>query len=238
MLHSIQHVCGQSVWSVSPPPPSTLFHSLQKARSCEATALYQGDGRGRGTLRCVAGACRSKRACNWSFSWSFTWSAVGRSRAVIEAAKSTLKTCLLMARLFLVVWNMSCCGGRVTSRWRLVGQHFCLTTPEWIMCFSSLWKTQCSMCHRWWVGSDTACSMLMPNTLAVLGLVGQSKRILKSPRIRSLPRRRLQLSWNSAMNSQLVTGDGGGGGGGGGRGEADGTVRRNVHGQEQWVWPE
>ena len=103
------------LWTVSPERSHCLSarrFSCFKARSCEATALYHGDNRRWGTLRCVSGACRSKRAR----SWSFNWPAVDWSRVVTKVDTSALKASLSMARMFLVVWNTDCCLGREISR--------------------------------------------------------------------------------------------------------------------------
>ena len=71
----------------------------------------------------------------------------------------------------------------------------------------------------------------MSKILALLGLVGQSKCMLKSPRIRSLPWWRLlysRKSRNSVKNRESVSlffcl-------------EVDGTDRKNAYDSKQWVW--
>jgi len=97
-----------------------------------------------------------------------------------------------------MVWNMCCCGGQVTSRWQRTGRWsddtWMKRLAQWCKnnaCTPPLCREPSLVYPCWWVGSDTACSVLnvsrMSNTLAVLGLEGESKCMLKSLRIGSLP---------------------------------------------------
>ena len=95
------------LWTVSPERSHCLSarrFSCFKARSCEPTALYHRDDCRWGTLRCVAGPCRSERARSWSFSWS----AVGWSRVVTKVDTSALKACLSMAWMLFRSMEHSC----------------------------------------------------------------------------------------------------------------------------------
>ena len=185
-------ICLWTVWTVA----TTSEHDVSLASRLAAAKHQHCTKEHRGTFCCVARAWRSKRACSWSFSWL----AMGQLRAVIEAATSVLRTCLSMVQMFLMVWNMCCCGGQVTSRWQRTGRWSDDTQMKRLAQWCK--NKACTLCREpslvypcWWVGSDTACSVLnvsrMSNTLAVLGLEGESKCMLKSLRIRSLPWRRL-----------------------------------------------
>ena len=64
VLYSIENlfVDSQSQWSIATASQRVVSLASRRVRSCQATALHQGDHRPWDTLRCVAGAYRPKRA--------------------------------------------------------------------------------------------------------------------------------------------------------------------------------